>query len=178
MEYGIHGAKVIILALEIIEEFIGQINNVASVLGISGNHDRYSSSNKEDTQGQIAEVLFYMLKRLYSNYFNIEHDDLIMSKRIDCINYIITHGDKKIIKDGKQAIIDYGDSTIYNVILSGHLHTRIIDADERSYRWIHCPSIFTGNNYSEANGWQTTPGVLLIYNQGNDLPTIEDISLR
>ena len=179
IEQGVFGAKVVILALEIIEEFISKVNNVCSVVGISGNHDRVSSNNKEDVRGQVAEIIFYMLKRMYGDKFDMDYDTLVISKRIDGINYIIAHGDKNVIKqDGKQAIIDYGDSTIYNLILSGHLHTRMIKEDQKTYRWILCPSIFTGNFYSESNGWQTTAGVLLIYNSGTGLPIIEDVSLR
>ena len=178
IENGIHGAEVIILAITLIEEFISKINNVKSVRGISGNHDRITASNKEDVKGQVAEIIFYMLDRLHGNKFMIQYDDLIISTRIDGINYIIAHGDKKVIKqDGKQAIIDYGDSTIYNLILTGHWHTRMIKEDQRTYRWMACPSIFTGNYYSESNGWSTTPGILLIYNGGNNKPIIEDISM-
>jgi len=179
IEYGVYGARVVILALEMIEEFIGKVNNVYSVVGISGNHDRISSNNKEDVRGQVAEIIFYMLKRLYANKIEMDYDTLVLSRRIDGINYILTHGDKNVIKqDGKQAIIDYGDSTIFNLILSGHLHTRMTKEDEKKFRWILCPSVFTGNYYSESNGWQTTAGVLLIYNNGTGLPTIEDVSLR
>jgi predicted phosphodiesterase len=179
IEYGVYGAKVVILALELIEEFISKVNNVFSVVGISGNHDRISSNNKEDVRGQVAEIIFYMLKRLYGSKFEMDYDTLVLSKRIDGINYILAHGDKNVIKqDGKQAIIDYGDSTIYNLILSGHLHTRMIKEDQKTYRWILCPSIFTGNFYSESNGWLTTAGVLLIYNNGQGLPIIEDVSLK
>ena len=178
IEWGIFGAKVIILAVEIIEEFISQVNNVYGVYGISGNHDRMTSNNKEDVRGQIAEVIFYMLKRLYGKEFVMEYDTLVLSKKIDGIQYILTHGDKKVIKqDGKQAIIDYGNSTIFNLILSGHLHTRLTKEDQLKYRWLLCPSIFTGNFYSESNGWQTMPGVLLIHNTGTGVPYIEDVSL-
>ena len=179
IENGIHGAEVIILAVEIIEEFISLLNNVHSVVSISGNHDRITASNKEDVHGQVSEIIFYMIKRLHGKHFIVTHDPLIVSQTIGRINYIMTHGDKKVVKqDGKQAIIDYGDSTLYNLILSGHWHTREIREDQRSYRWVSCPSIFTGNYYSESNGWSSTPGILLIYNNGNDLPTIEDITLN
>lgn len=177
VEYGMVGAKVIKEAISLIEEFITKVNNVKEILGVAGNHDRITASNKEDTKGQVAEIIFYMLDRLYGNQINVQYSDLVLSKEIDGIQYIVTHGDKKVIREGKQAIIDYGDNKLFNVILAGHLHSRKVIEDQRSYRWIVSPSVFTGNRYSEENAWHARPGFLTFENDGTGNPIMTDYTI-
>jgi predicted phosphodiesterase len=177
IEFGMFGAKVVKTAIEMIMDFMGQIENLHQVIGIGGNHDRMTSDNKEDTQSQIADIIFYMIKKLYGGAVPVDYDPLVITREIEGVSYIFTHGDHKVIRDGKSAIIDYGNSKMFNIIFQGHLHTRQTKDDQRSYRWLTCPSVFTGNYYSESNGWQTQPGFLICYNDGDDVPLIIDVPL-
>ena len=177
IEYGMIGAKVIREAMSIIEEFVTKVNNVREILGISGNHDRITASNKEDNRGQVAEIIFYMLNRLYGNVVRVEYEDLIMSRQIDGIQYVLAHGDKKVIREGKQAVLDHGDSKLFNVILTAHLHHRQVIADERTFRWIGLPSVFSGNRYSEENAWNARPGFQTFENDGTGKPIQTDYTV-
>ena len=174
IEYGMIGAKLVKETMSILEEFITKVNNVREILGVSGNHDRITASNKEDNRGQVAEIIFYMLNRLYGNQIHVEYEDLILSRQIDGIQYVLAHGDKKVIREGKQAVLDHGDSKLYNVILTAHLHHRQIIADERTFRWIGLPSVFSGNRYSEENAWNARAGFQTFENDGTGKPIQTD----
>ena len=178
IDFGMYGAKVVKTAFELLVEFFGWIENLDEVVGIGGNHDRMTSDNKEDTKSQVAEIIFYMLQRLYADTLKIDYNPLVIHREIDGISYLFSHGDKKVIRDGLEAMIEYGNSKNFNLILQGHLHTRRMIADHPKYRWMLCPSIFTGNYYSESNGWMTQPGFVICYNEGTNVPTILDIPLN
>lgn len=177
VEYGMIGARVIKEAMSIIEEFIAKVDNVREILGVAGNHDRITASNKEDRRGQVAEIIFYMLQRLYSKEIQVEYSDLVLSRQIDGIQYVIAHNDKKVMRDGKQVVIDYGDSKLFNVIIGAHVHNRKTIEDERTYRWVVAPSVFTGNRHSEENAWHARPGILVFENNGAGLPIMTDYTL-
>jgi len=178
MGYNMYGSKVIKHAIDLLERFLGRVNNVGAVYGIAGNHDRTTSDKGEDDKGEIADVLFYILQRIYGDHLPIEYDPLVITKEIDGINYMITHGDKKVIKkDPRDFLFEYGRNDMFNVVLTGHLHERSIAKDTEKYRWLRCPSIFTGNWYSEQNNWHSHSGILMIENDGHGLPTVTDISI-
>ena len=177
VEYGMIGARVIKEALALIEEFIAKVDNVREILGVAGNHDRVTASNKEDRRGQVAEIIFYMLQRLYGAEITVEYADLILSRQIDGIQYIMTHQDKRVIREGKQAVIDHGDSKLFNVIIGAHVHNRKVLEDERTYRWVVAPAVFTGNRHSEENAWYARPGFLTFENDGNGRPLMTDHTL-
>lgn len=177
VEYGMIGARVIKEAISLIEEFIAKVDNVREILGVAGNHDRITASNKEDRRGQVAEIIFYMLQRLYGAEIQIEYSDLVLSRQIDGIQYVIAHNDKKVLREGKQIVIDYGDSKLFNVIIGAHVHNRKVLEDERSYRWVIAPALFTGNRHSEENAWFARPGILVFENDGSGKPTMTDYTL-
>ena len=165
--YGHHGFTVFTLAYEIIENFLLSIDNLKSVYLVSGNHDRYTSSNKEDTKGEVLQGVYYFLNRYLP--VDVEYNSLVISKEIDGINYIFTHGHHRFsTKNPEKIILDYGNTSMYNLILKGHDHTRrkqetlvresSIIADTANYRMLICPSYFTGNFYSESNGWSSLAG--------------------
>ena len=174
VEYGVTGAKAIKEAMSILEEFIAKVDNVREILGVSGNHDRITSSNKEDTRGQTAEIIFYMLSRLYAGTIPVTYEDLVLSKEIDGIQYILAHGDKRVIKEGKQAVIDHGNPKLFNIILTAHKHSRKTIQDEHTLRWIGLPAIFTGNRYSEENAWHARAGFQTFENDGSGFPIQTD----
>ena len=174
VDFAMHGAKVIKEAMSVLEEFLAKTNNVRQLLAVSGNHDRITASKKEDSRGQVAEIILYMLQRLYGKNLDIQYNDIVLSQEIDGIHYILHHGDKKAIRDGKQAIINHGNTKLFNIILEAHVHSRHISEDEKTYRRITTPAIFTGNRYSEENGWLARPGFLTFENDGTGRPTMTD----
>lgn len=182
---GHHGFTVFTLAYEIIERFLLSINNLKSVYLVSGNHDRYTSSNKEDTKGEVLQGISYFLDRMLP--IDVEYNPLVISKNIDGINYIFTHGHHRFSSSNpEKIIIDYGDQKVYNLILKGHDHTRrkqdtliresSVIADTAKYRMLVCPSFFTGNFYSESNGWSSLAGFYQFYSK-NGKPKMIDTPL-
>ena len=75
----------------------------------------------------------------------------------------------------------------FNVILEGHLHTRIqkhsvtnldkVSYDSITHRKVVCPSLFTGNSYSEELGYTTNAGYMIFENNGHGKPNMFDFSL-
>jgi len=178
IDFGMYGAKVVKTTIELMMEFFGMIHNLEEINGIGGNHDRMTSDNREDTKSQVAEIIFYMLEKLYGHVIKFKYSPLVIHKEYDGISYLFTHGDKKVIRNGLEGMIEHGDPGNFNLILQGHWHTRQTKADHPKYKWLSCPSIFSGNWYSESNGWQTQPGFLICWNDGYDIPLIQDVPLK
>lgn len=174
VEYAMIGARLIKEAMSVIEEFIAKVDNVRQILCVGGNHDRIPASKKDDPRGQVAEIIFYLLDRLYGGQIEIQYSDLVLSKQIDGLQYVISHGDKNAIRDGRQAVIDHGDSKLFNLIITAHVHNRRVNEDQKSYRWYAVPPIFTGNQYSEDNGWHARPGFQTFENDGQGRPLVTD----
>jgi hypothetical protein len=74
--------------------------------------------------------------------------------------------------------------------MEGHLHSRIqklnasqirnfkqVDDDTRDCRRQVCPSLFTGNMYSEEGGWSTTAGFLIVEESTSGKPIVHDYPL-
>jgi predicted phosphodiesterase len=187
-----YGAKAIILAYEIIRDnYISLINNVASVNIVSGNHDRFSVDAKLDNEGGVAELIAYMLEKDYPDV-DFHFDTIIVVRKIDGIMYLLTHGHNSLSKaDTAKLILDYGDNSIYNISIQGHWHTRLVkkankitfksnttvELDEMMYRKVTCPSLFTGNYYSESLGLAGTSGELIMHNNGSGLPVVLDMPI-
>jgi UDP-2,3-diacylglucosamine pyrophosphatase LpxH len=174
VEYAMIGARLIKEAMSIIEEFIAKVDNVRQILCVGGNHDRIPASKKDDPRGQVAEIIFYLLDRLYGGQVEVCYENLVMSKQVDGIQYVMSHGDKNAVRDGRQAVIDHGDSKLFNVILTAHVHSRRVNDDQKSYRWYAVPPVFTGNQYSEDNGWHARPGFQTFENDGTGRPLVTD----
>lgn len=179
IEFGYYGSKVVIEAVELLSRFFSRINNLDTVLGVNGNHCRSTSSNKEDTTGEIGTIIFYMLEKIFGEQVRFNHHSDTVSEEIDGIQYIIGHGHLPEHKKNKSEYIinEYGNNQLYNMILTGHLHSRVTDADTRRSRYVVCPSLFTGNRYSKTLGFSSNPGYLRIVNNGSGRPNVTDISL-
>jgi len=178
IEYSYFGANVVVKTAELMSRFISKINNVKRLIGVNGNHDRSTSNNREDTSGEIGTIIFYILRNIYKDKVDMLHHEDCVSIEIEGIMYIITHGHLPEMKKGADKIINtYGNNKIFNLILTGHLHSRIIEADSKNFRHIWCPSLFTGNRYSKQMGFSSTAGYLRITNNGENLPNVNDISL-
>lgn len=174
-----YGINSMIHAIELFEYFISLINNITFVGGVGGNHDRVTSSNKEDTNAQVAEGVFYFLKREIGKHINVEYKTDTLCKEIGNINYIVTHGHHKMTseKNINSYVRKRAIKGMFNLVLSGHLHSRKVWTDEKDARWVSCPSLFTGNLWSERMGWDVNPGFYIIYEQ-NKQPKIIDEPLN
>lgn len=189
------GANVIILANEVIgEQLLSRINNLAGVNIVSGNHDRMTASNKMDNTGEGGKVLWYMLSKDFPE-LPIDYHNSVLSKKIDGVNYLLTHGDKGYSKkDFSKFVLDYGNTKEYNLVIEGHLHTRktlksmsyekkhygeieVVSYDDSNYRKLVAPSLFTGNWYSESLGFGGNAGMLITENNGNDNVNVFDYTL-
>ena len=176
------GVKAIILAHEILRKNIyTKINNLEWVGFISGNHDRTSEITEGDQFGGVAEMLQYLCSLEFE--FKSEWNPILISKEIDGINYIMTHGHLGISKiEISQIVFQYGKQGLYNVFVKGHKHSReqkktyekkvifeksdAISYDTADYRAVTAPPLFTGNFYSESNGWTSQAGFIYFENNG------------
>lgn len=158
MEYGQTYAQGIITARDIIIRFLSKINNLSKVLVIGGNHDRMTSSNKEDDQQGVSRILAEFLKFAFRGV-DVEWSAKVLTHETENINYITTHGDKRFAsKDANALLWKYGVKGKHNVLLTGHWHHRSIKVDDENYRHISLPSLFTGNTYSDHAGFTTKAG--------------------
>jgi calcineurin-like phosphoesterase family protein len=182
---GMFGANVIKLTTDILGNFLEGIFNLGKVKIVGGNHDRLTSDNKEDTNGGAADIIAWALNL---KGYDVEFNSLVISHSFDGINYVMAHGDKSISKkSAKEIAFDFGSPTGFNFILEGHLHSRFIKRtakeiqtngeDDRRVRRIICPSIFTGNSYSQDLGYTSTSGFLIIENNGRGLPNVFDYTI-
>lgn len=191
---GGYGAKVMILASDILADFLSQINNLVAVNMISGNHDRVTILKTVDNEGAAAEVLAHILSIKLPGITMTYHSYLI-SKEIDGIGYVLTHGHFSMSRKPSANIIHrYGIKNIYNLWLEGHLHTRktekewekkpitfentmAVSMDESEYRKLVIPSVFTGNFFSETLGYTSTGGFIITENNGYGKPHVHDYSI-
>lgn len=192
---GMYGAKVIILANELLaNSLLSGINNLSEINIVAGNHDRMSAKNTVDTYGEAARLLAWLFTKDFPGIV-INYDKLILVRKIDGINHIMTHGQHGISKrDVSKIVADYGDSKLFNLWTEGHLHTRTytkvlksklaeystieyVSMDEQKYRKMVLPPIFTGNFYSESLGYAGYAGFAITFNNGKGIPNIHDYTL-
>ena len=194
MHKGVYGHTVLELATNIIKDFLVKIVNLDTVVILGGNHDRVDSNNKIDTQGEVSKAIAWALSLILPNT-KIIHEFMLKSIVVDDIHYILTHGHYGLSrKDSSKLIADYGRNDMFNLVLQGHLHTRLakksykvkkdyyenvesLSVDELNYRFYIVPSLFTGNSYSEGLGFSGTAGFYLIENNGKGKPNVFDYTL-
>lgn len=185
LEYGGYGANVTIIAYNILRDFLAQINNLKTVTVVSGNHDRTTIKADIDSHGGVAQILAFMLEQ---SGFKVKFNHALVSENIDGIRYIFTHNHLGLSKnDMVQTFWEYGEQGVYNVLLGGHFHSRRgktqykkidnIHWDQANYRSISVAPIFTGNWYSESNGWSSTSGITVLENNGDGRPNVFDFTL-
>lgn len=180
------GVEVVITAYTVLHNFLNSIHNCTGVYMVSGNHDRVSTKLDQDPQGSVASLLAFMLD--HKSPLNVSYNPLILPVEIDGIYYILTHNHYNISKgDIGKAFWEYGKQGMYNIMLGGHYHSRkgnrvytqvdTVMIDQANYRQIAVPPIFTGNFYSESNGWSSSAGFVIIENNGKGKPNVHDYSL-
>jgi len=176
-KYG-YGVKATILVCELLTEFFAKVENIEEVLIVAGNHDRTTSSNQEDVDGEVVQWVHYVLKAKFGHLFNLDHSADVMVRAIDNVCYIWTHGHLSISKRSPAEIINiYGIQGMYCIVIEGHLHTRKIKFDSSTGRVIVISSLFTGNTFSKNLGYSTLPGFVTMYSDGK-YPIVMDIPLN
>ena len=182
------GANAVMLCCDMLEKSFLKIDNLGSIKIVAGNHDRTSSRNDQDVKGGAAELIAWGLKL---KGFDIEFDPLVIVHEVDGINHINLHGDKGISKKSTEKILwEYGAKGIYNFIFEGHLHSVIqklsiaqrnsfknVKDDSIDHRRMNLPSFFTGNYYSESLGYSSTPGYVVVWNNGKGSPNVFNATL-
>jgi hypothetical protein len=173
------GADSIALAVELWEFFIGRIHNLVGILAVGGNHDRITSNKKEDTGSEVANAVFYILRRLYGHVLDIEYHPKLVCRQIDGITYILKHGytgDVSSEKNATDLIADFQTKGVFTVLVTADKHTRGVFLDGNRKRWLRCPSLFTGNEYSEDLGFTSLAGAYLI-TAHRGFPRVLDVPL-
>jgi hypothetical protein len=177
------------------DHFLYLINNLKGVYIVSGNHDRVTSDNTEDTKGEVADMLAWLIDREIGDRIEVKYHPMVITEVIDGIAYIFTHGHHKFSsRDLNSILFQYGVQGVYNVMVQGHLHSRmqrkaksqkafrasdvhVFQEDQSEHRIVTCPPIFTGNFYSESNGWTSSAGFYLFQNNSYGKPNMHDFSL-
>lgn len=178
------GAEAVKLACKILHEnFLSKINNLVDVKIVAGNHDRVTSDNKEDVQGDAANLIGWGLELIG---YDIEFNPLVITHVVGKICHILTHGHHSLSKKTtKQICWDYGVQGMYNLICEGHLHSIIEELsvsqrgsyqttrdDAVDHRRINCPSFFTGNFFSESLGYTSESGFMITEDNGKGVPNV------
>lgn len=178
------GAEAVKLTAKILhKDFLQRINNLGLVKLIAGNHDRVTSDNKEDVQGDAANLVGWGLELIG---YDVEFNPLVLTHEVDGICHILTHGHHSISKKSTQQICwDYGVQGKFNLICEGHLHSiieklsakqinsfQVIKDDSVDHRRMNCPSFFTGNFYSESLGYTSQSGFVIVEDNGEGVPNV------
>lgn len=185
-EMELWGKNATIAAYEVIVWWVEQIHNVKSITIISGNHDRSQPNKELEYEGEIAGLIAYFLKEKLD--CKVNYHPYVYNLEVDGISYILCHGDKKFINNPSDVAWKYGKQGMYNCIIAAHKHTRqksdiitsktlqSIIGDANGLRLIYCPSLFTGNFYSENLGFTSDAGFYIITNFFGK-PFVQDIPL-
>jgi hypothetical protein len=172
---GYYGSKVVVEAYKMILLLASKIENLKTIVITGGNHDRFSDDNDFDVNGEIAEIISYMVATTLKDNVTVIYSNGVVSQEIDGINYVWAHGHKK--RDAMPAdriLFKYGRQSMFNMIIHAHKHTREINKDDLQYRVLRLPSLFTGNSYSEDLGFSTLGGFVITYNNGKGYPVTVD----
>jgi len=184
LQKGMIGAEVVKLCTKVLHtELLNKINNLGEVKIIAGNHDRLTSDNKEDTDGGAADLISWGLDLIG---YSVEFNPFVITHEVDGICHILLHGDKPISKKSTKDICwDYGKQNMFNLVCEGHLHSimeklsvsqrtafKTIKDDAVDHRRMYCPSLFTGNSFSEYLGYTSNPGIVITSNNGRGIPHV------
>ena len=150
--------EVIILIYELLTRFLEQIDNLHTVYMVEGNHDRMTSDKQGNNRKGIVQVVSHFINK--NSNINVEYHPFLLSKEIDGINYIVTHGDLKAQGQYNKFLFKYGKQGMFNVILSGHLHNFQVKESDIDFAHYIMPSLFTGNFFSEALSYNNEPAYM------------------
>lgn len=178
------GAEAVKLVAKILHtNFLSRIVNLVDIKVVAGNHDRVTSDNKEDVQGDAANLVCWGLELMG---YEVEFNPLVITHTVDGICHILTHGHHSLSKKStKQLCWDYGVKGKFNLICEGHLHSIIqklsvsqrdifqtVKDDAVDHRRMNCPSFFTGNFFSESLGYTSESGFVITEDNGKGVPNV------
>jgi predicted phosphodiesterase len=166
--------EVVMCAYKVMKAFLQSVFNIHTVYMTEGNHDRFIAKKEDNSRKGVVELVAFFLKE--NSSLNIEYHPFIVTKEVDGINYIMSHGDYKVFKNYDNFLFTYGKQGMYNVLITGHYHEFKIHKSDQVFTHIGCPSIFTGNFFSESMGCTSAPGFLVITNL-KDKPKIDFLPL-
>lgn len=158
-----YGIDAVVEITKVLADWLQTIDNVHEVIVISGNHDRVTSSNKEDVEGQVAKIVAHTLRVQFQGQVTVTWDELIVRRKIGGVGFLFVHGDKALARKTTALINQYGYKGCYNVVVIGHLHSRNVVSDCLDHRVIYSPPIFSGNPYARNGGWSTLAGYLYLF---------------
>lgn len=153
IEDGMFGSKTIIETKNILIRFFNKINNLYSINGVGGNHDRLQSSNKLADTG-ATDLIFALIKERFRNTdLEVNYDPILLSLDREGYGEILCHGDKGLHKRSIEYLFTKFaiDKSKFQFINTGHWHSLQIknnDSQEIARRIVF-PSIITGNYYSD-----------------------------
>jgi len=154
---------VTILAYQVVKKLIEAISNVKCVYMVEGNHDRLTSNKEGNSRKGIAEIIAFFLKENCG--VEVKYHPWMVAEEIDGMYHICTHGDHKpFLKN--DFWFRYGRQGIYNVLRTGHYHGFNVLRQTQDNLHYQCPSIFTGNFFSESIGFDAVPGITICQNRG------------
>lgn len=166
---------IVIIAYEVMKKLITEIDNLKKVYLIEGNHDRLTSHKEGNSRKGLVEVLAYFLSE--NSSIDIKYHPFLVAEEIDGIYHICTHGDLKPFKRQDSFFFKYGKQGIFNVLKTGHYHGFNIINQSLDFLHYQCPSIFTGNFFSESIGFNCLPAFTVVRSV-NGLPHIEYVPLH
>lgn len=170
--------NIIIVCFNIIKEFIQKITNVKGIYFVEGNHDRFTGDKEHNSRKGLAEVISFFL--MQTSNLEVLYHPYLLTKEIDGIFHIMTHGDLKPYQDNKTKkpnygafLYKYGKKGMFNVLKTGHYH----DSYKVLYQgldFLHyqCASLCTGKVYEESLNYESNPCVT-IFQVENALPRID-----
>jgi hypothetical protein len=151
IEDGHYGSKAIIEATNLLVRFISKVENIASINGVGGNHDRLQGSNKLADTG-ATDLIFHMLGLQLGEVVDINYDPILLGMEREGYGNIIGHGDKGIHKRSVEfQILSFAENPKqFQFINSGHFHSFMVKDSQYCGRSTVNPSIITGNPYSDS----------------------------
>lgn len=178
------GAEAVKLTVKVLHDyFLSRIENLDQIKVVAGNHDRVTSDNKDDVQGDAANLICWGLELIG---YEVEFNPMVITHEVDGICHILTHGHHSLSKKStKQLCWDYGVKGKFNLICEGHLHSIIqklstvqrdgfstVKDDAVDHRRMNCPSFFTGNFFSESLGYTSESGFVITEDNGEGVPNV------
>lgn len=155
--------SVTILAYQVIKALIASVSNIKCVYMVEGNHDRLTADKEGNSRKGIAEIISYFLNE--NGDVEVKYHPWMIAEEIDGMYHICTHGDHKpFVKN--DFWFRYGKQGIYNVLRTGHYHGFNVLRQTQDNLHYQCPSIFTGNFFSESIGFDAVPGITICQNRG------------
>lgn len=158
-------SQLVTSSYELMLKVVSSIFNIESVTILAGNHDRYSPDKERSYKDSYLKVVSYFLEQKLNNYnIEVNYSESIITKVIDNINYICTHGDENYYKNYSTFLLEYGTKENFNVLLTGHLHEFKILHQSSRFIHVQLPAVVGNTPFGIASGYSVIPGFIEITN--------------